>query len=78
LGRGGIVDESELASKIDSSNILVGLDVTSSEPLPETSPLLNIKNRDRLFITPHIAWASVEARERLIAGIVKNIEEFLS
>lgn len=77
LGRGGIVDEVALAKKIDSSSILVGLDVTSSEPLPEESPLLNLKNSHQLYITPHIAWASVEARERLVAGIAKNIEEFL-
>ncbi len=78
LGRGGIIDEVALAKKIDSSDILVGLDVTSSEPLPEDSPLLSIKNKNRLFITPHIAWASVEARERLIDGIAKNIESFLA
>ena len=78
LGRGGIIDEVALAKKIDSSDILVGLDVTSSEPLSEDSPLLNIKNKNQLFITPHIAWASVEARERLIDGIAKNIKSFLA
>jgi len=77
LGRGGIIDEDALAKKIDSSDILVGLDVTSKEPLPANSPLLNIKNKNQLFITPHIAWASIEARERLVDGIAKNIEEFL-
>ncbi len=78
LGRGGIVDEVALAKKIDSSNILVGVDVTSKEPLPADSPLLNLNNKEQLFITPHIAWASIEARERLIAGVAKGIEEFLA
>ena len=39
--------------------------------------LLNVKNRDNLYITPHIAWASVEARAKLIAGVVQNIENFI-
>ncbi len=77
LGRGGIIDEVALAKKIDSSLIKVGLDVTSKEPLPKDSPLLNVKNKDQLFITPHIAWASIEARKKLIEGIAKNIEDFL-
>ena len=78
VGRGGIVDEEALANAIDSKNLLVGLDVTKSEPINKDNPLLKVKNRDNLIITPHIAWGSIEARERLINGIVKNIREFLS
>ncbi len=77
LGRGGIIDEEALAEAIDSKEIFVGLDVTEREPLPKDSPLLHIKNKDRLLITPHIAWTSIEARQKLVAGIVRNIEEFL-
>ena len=77
LGRGGIIDENALAKAIDEKEIYVGLDVTSTEPLPKESPLLQVKNQDRLLITPHIAWTSIEAREKLVEGIVKNIEEFL-
>ncbi len=77
LGRGGIINEDDLAKIIDEKNILLGLDVTQKEPIKEDNPLLKIKNKDRLFITPHIAWTSVEARERLVLGIAKNIEEFL-
>ena len=77
LGRGGIIDENALAKAIDEKNLLVGLDVTKEEPIPEESPLLKIKNRDNLIITPHIAWTSIEARQRLIAGVVKNISEFI-
>jgi glycerate dehydrogenase len=40
-------------------------------------PLLRIKNKENLILTPHIAWASFEARERLVAMIVENIKEFL-
>jgi glycerate dehydrogenase len=77
LGRGGIVDERALAKEIDRRDIFIGLDVTEKEPLDENSPLLRVKNSDNLLITPHIAWASREARERLIEGIAKNIEEFI-
>ena len=78
LGRGGIVDEEALAKAIDEKAIYAGLDVASIEPLPKDSPLLKIKNKERLLITPHIAWTSIEAREKLIEGIVKNIEEFMA
>lgn len=77
LGRGGIINEEDLAKIVDEKDILVGLDVTENEPIKEDNPLLNVKKIDNIFITPHIAWTSVEARERLIMGIVRNIEEFL-
>ncbi|BCD59395.1 MULTISPECIES: D-2-hydroxyacid dehydrogenase [unclassified Nitratiruptor] len=77
LGRGGIIDEADLAYIIDQKEIYVGLDVTQKEPLPKDSPLLKVKNKDRLLITPHIAWTSIEARERLFASIIENIENFL-
>jgi glycerate dehydrogenase len=77
LGRGGIVNESDLAKALDQKEIYAGLDVTEREPIPADSPLLRIKHKDRLLITPHIAWTSIEAREHLVAGIIKNIEEFL-
>ncbi len=75
LGRGGIVDESELASKIDSSNILVGLDVTSSEPLPETSPLLNIKIEIDSLLLRHCLGKCRGERE-IDSWNCKHIEEF--
>ncbi len=78
LGRGGIVDEEALAKAIDEKGIYAGLDVTEHEPLPKNSPLLQVKNKERLLITPHIAWTSEEARAKLVEGIVKNIEEFLT
>lgn len=77
LGRGGIIDEEAVARIIDEREIYFGLDVLSSEPMIENHPLLKIKNQDNLYITPHIAWASVEARAKLIAKVVQNIESFI-
>lgn len=77
LGRGGIVNENDLMRVMDDKEIYVGLDVTEKEPLPEDSVLYEVANPERLLITPHIAWTSVEAREKLVAGIVHNIETFL-
>lgn len=73
LGRGGIVDEDALSVIIDVKPIYVGLDVLVKEPMKTPHPLLSIKNSERLYITPHIAWTSIEARERLIAATVENI-----
>ncbi len=78
LGRGGIVDEAALARIMDVKNISVGLDVLEVEPMPEHHPLLHVNNRDALYITPHIAWTSVEARNLLVAKIVENIQTFLN
>jgi lactate dehydrogenase-like 2-hydroxyacid dehydrogenase len=76
LGRGGIVDEDALSVIIDVKPIYVGLDVLVKEPIKISHPLLAIKHPERLYITPHIAWTSVEARERLIAATVENIKTF--
>ena len=53
-----------------------GLDVLSTEPMSKSNPLKNIKDSEKLFITPHIAWASVEARVRLMDTILGYITEF--
>ena len=73
LGRGGIVNEEAIARVIDERNIIFGLDVLTKEPMIENHPFLNVKNRENLYITPHIAWASIEARDTLIASVVENI-----
>jgi len=77
VGRGGIINEADLALALNSSKIYAGLDVLENEPMKENHPLLNIKNSEQLYITPHIAWTSIEARQTLIASIAKNIELFL-
>ena len=74
LGRGGIINEDAVAKIIDEKNIYFGLDVLSKEPMIQNHPLLSVKNKDRLYITPHIAWASVEARDTLIASVINNIK----
>jgi len=76
LGRGGIVDEAALSVIIDVKPIYVGLDVLEKEPMRADHPLMNIQHPERLYITPHIAWTSREARERLIASTIKNIQTF--
>jgi len=77
-GRGGIINETDLARALDEG-ILSGaaLDVISKEPPDADHPLLHLKHPERLLITPHIAWAAMESRERLLEGIRKNISEFL-
>lgn len=73
-GRGGIVDEAALARAVDEGTIAgAALDVFAIEPLPSDSPLLKASHPQRLRFSPHIAWASVEARERLVRQIAENI-----
>ena len=74
LGRGGIINEEAVAKVIDEKNIYFGLDVLEKEPMRKDHPFLSIKNKENLYITPHIAWASVEARDTLIASIIENIK----
>ena len=77
FGRGGIVDENAVARAIDGRNLRFAADVLETEPMSADHPLLNIKNKENLILTPHVAWASFEARERLVAMIAENIKEFL-
>ena len=76
LGRGGIVDEEAVARIVDERHLFFGLDVLEKEPMREGHPLLHVKHPERLHLTPHIAWTSVEARERLIAATIENITSF--
>lgn len=76
-GRGGIVNEEYMAKLIDEREIYFVTDVLEKEPIRADHPLLKVKNKDRLMITPHIAWASVEARKKLIELSAKNIEDFI-
>ncbi|MEA3228780.1 MAG: D-2-hydroxyacid dehydrogenase [Campylobacterota bacterium] len=73
LGRGGIINEDAVAKIIDEKNIAFGLDVLTKEPMRENHPFLSVERKENLYVTPHIAWTSVEAREALIASVIQNI-----
>lgn len=77
LGRGGIVNETDFAFELDRREIYAGLDVLETEPITLTNRLNEVKHKERLLITPHIACTSIKARKKLLQGIVKNIEHFL-
>lgn len=77
VGRGPIVVEQDLADALNEGIIAAaGLDVLAVEPMAATNPLRNIKDSEKLIITPHIAWASIEARTRLMKIICDQIKEF--
>lgn len=77
VGRGPIINEADLAEALNNKTIAAaGLDVLSVEPMQEDNPLRGIKDSERLLITPHIAWAGVEVRNRLMGIILGQIKEF--
>lgn len=79
LGRGPIINEKDLAEAIMNGTIAgAGLDVLSVEPMLPDNPLLAIRDSGRLVITPHIAWATVEARQRCADEVLLNIKAFLA
>lgn len=79
VGRGPIVNEEALVWALNNNEIKgAGLDVLSREPILSENPLNAVKDSSKLVITPHIAWASVEARRRLMDGVYENIIDFLN
>ncbi|MGN0343205.1 MAG: D-2-hydroxyacid dehydrogenase [Roseburia sp.] len=78
LGRGPIVVEEDLCEALEQGEIAAaGLDVLSQEPMRRDNPLLRIKDSQKLLITPHIGWASVEARTNLMQIIYNQICEYM-
>lgn len=77
MGRGGIVNEADLASALKKRDFYFAADVLEVEPMIKKHPLLNKKFKYKILLTPHIAWAYKESRERLIKGVAKNIKDFL-
>jgi len=78
VGRGAIVVERDLAAALECREIAAaGLDVLCAEPMSPDSPFLGMKDSRRLLITPHIAWASVEARRNLMNIIYGQIRDFI-
>lgn len=78
VGRGPIVDTKALCEALNKGEIAgAALDVLEQEPMRPENPLLAVKDSKKLLITPHIAWASVEARRRLMEEVYRNIAEEL-
>ena len=79
VGRGGIVNEADLARALDERLIAgAGIDVFTQEPISPHNPLLHVRNKDSLVLTPHVTWASLEARTMLMEIVGRNIDEFLA
>ncbi len=77
LGRGGIVVDEDLTQALEQNIIgAAGLDVLNQEPITAENPLNRIKDSKKLYITPHIAWATVESRQRCVMEVYRNIESF--
>jgi lactate dehydrogenase-like 2-hydroxyacid dehydrogenase len=76
-GRGGIVNEMALALAVDEEIIAgAATDVFEREPIPVSNPFLQMKHKERMVLTPHVAWTSKEAMQRLIYKIAENISNF--
>ena len=74
MGRGAIVVEKDLADAVDAGVIAgAGIDVFVTEPVPEDHPYLMMAHPERMRLAPHVAWASVEARKRLVDIMAENI-----
>ena len=79
VARGPVVNDEDLYIALTEGYIVgAGLDVTGTEPMKESNPLSKIKDSNKLIITPHLAWASTEARRRCVSETCKNIEAFLN
>lgn len=78
VARGPVVNDEDLYEALVNDEIqAAGLDVTSTEPMKESNPLSRFMDSNRLIITPHLAWASTEARNRCVKEACRNIEAFL-
>lgn len=78
VARGAVVDNEALYHALEEGEIAAaGLDVLEQEPIVPSNPLGKIRDSNKLLITPHLAWASVEARQRCVSEVRKNIEAFL-
>lgn len=78
VARGPVVNTQDLYEALTTGKIMAaGLDVLEKEPMAHNNPLSQIQDSTKLIITPHMSWASVESRTRLIAEVAKNIQAFL-
>lgn len=77
-GRGGIVNEADLVRALDEDLIQgAGIDVFFKEPIPPDHPFMQVNKKEKLLLTPHVAWASVEARTLLMEKVYQNIISFM-
>ena len=77
LGRGGIINEKDLARALNDNLIgAAGTDVMEQEPINADNPLLKLFDKEKILITPHMAWASRESRELLVEKLARNIEVY--
>ncbi len=77
VARGPVVDDGALYTALTENLIAgAGLDVTGTEPMKDSNPLSRITDSNKLIITPHLAWASIEARRRVVEETYRNIEAF--
>ena len=73
------MDEDDLCKALRKEKIAAaGLDVLEKEPMDKDNPLRKLSDSDRLLITPHIAWAAVEARTRLLDEVWLNLNDFMN
>lgn len=78
VARGAVVSDEDLYTALTEGYIAgAGLDVTGTEPMKRSNPLSKIQDSSKLIITPHMAWASIEARTRCVVETEKNIQAFL-
>lgn len=78
LGRGPIINEKDLFDALENGLIAgAATDVLTKEPMSKDNPLINFKDSKRLLITPHIAWATVEARQRCADRVYDNVRDYL-
>lgn len=77
--RGGLVDEAAMVDALDRGLISgIGFDVLTSEPPQPDNPILQILDRPNVIVTPHVAWASTEARQTLWDQVAHHIDNFLT
>ncbi len=78
VARGPVVNNADLYAALEKGEIAAaGLDVLEKEPLEPSNPLSQVQDSSRLIITPHLAWASVESRQRCVEGVYQNLAAYL-
>lgn len=77
VARGGIINEADIVKIVNEREIYFALDSVTKEPIESNSILRTLANDGKVIITPHIAWASIESRNRLVNGIINNISEYI-